>query len=158
MPHEAVADMKGGRLIADLWRKMHENKQSPKNLASELGVTYVYLMALARGEKSVPGIDRRVIEACARYLEVPVSQVYLLADIIRPEDFFIEHSLDQKLAATYRTMRESPIWRGYTPSEATWNGLPLEVRLLVAAMFDRLRQKEILEGDMLAHQVRSHAG
>jgi hypothetical protein len=56
----------GAALIASLWERMGERGHTTKELAESLGITYVYLMALARGEKPIPQVGREVSEARRR--------------------------------------------------------------------------------------------
>lgn len=127
----------GAALIAALWSKMGQNNETPTELASHLGITYTYLMALARGGRPIPQVTRPVLVKAASYLNIPVAQAYLLADALLPEDFVFLPTLDEKIRRIYDAMINDPLWMGYALSPKQWAGLDLSAKLLICLLYER---------------------
>lgn len=127
----------GAALIAALWERMGEQAHTPKELAESLGITYVYLMALARGEKPIQQVSREVLKRAADYLNVPVAQAYLLAGALTPEDFVLMPSLDERIARVREAMAHDAMWCGLALSDEVWRKTPQEARLLICMLYEQ---------------------
>ncbi len=127
----------GGRLINALWATMNERHDTPAQLAEVLGVTYVYLMMLARGDKPVPALKHDVLVRAAEYLGIPTVQAFLWAGIIQPSDFVRAGSLPEKIKAVRRAMLTDPIWSGYAGTEEDWDATPIHVQLFACLLYER---------------------
>jgi transcriptional regulator with XRE-family HTH domain len=133
----ALESPTGAALIATLWERMGERAHTPKELAEALGITYVYLMALARGEKPIQQVSREVLKRAADYLNVPVAQAYLLAGALTPEDFVLMPSLDERIERVRDAMRHDAMWCGLALSDEVWRKTPQEARLLICMLYEQ---------------------
>ena len=79
-PAEAQATPPGAALIARLWEEMAKRGHTTHELAEALGITYVYLMKLASGEKPIFQLGRETLLRAAEYLAIPAAQAGLDAD------------------------------------------------------------------------------
>lgn len=140
-PHNKEPDSKktvpGAALIAALWLAMNQRGETPAELAAQLNITYVYLMALARGERPVPRVSREVLVAAAAYLKVPTAQAYLLAESLLPVDFVYLPSIEEKIRRVYDAMLSDPLWMGYALKHDEWESLSLNAKLLVCLLYEK---------------------
>ncbi len=127
-----------------LMTRMAENGHTTKDLAVELGITYPYLMALARQERKFCDAGRAVLAKSAKYLEVPVAQAYVLSGAMDPKDFFFEDKLPSEVASLYRSLASHKMWSGFCPSEKEWAAMPEKARLLVCLLFQEATQQTFL--------------
>lgn len=127
----------GAGLIAALWERMTQVGHSTKDLAQELGITYVYLMALARGEKPIPQVSRDVLKRAADYLGVPVAQTYLLSGALSPEDFVYLPTLDERIEKIREVMSHDAMWCGLALTDEIWAKTPRESRLLICMLYEQ---------------------
>lgn len=108
----------------------------PYDLASHLGIGYAYLTQLLRGLKPVNRISRKTLIAAAKYLDVPVAQVYLWAGAIQPEDFIHESKFEMSGGDIYTSMRRHPQFGGFMPNEKEWAALPKTAKLIITLLFE----------------------
>lgn len=127
----------GAALMAALWNKMNHRGETPAELASHLGITYAYLMALARGERPIPQVSRAVLVAAAAYLRVPTAQAYLLSEALLTEDFVYVPTVEEKIKRIYEAMLNDPLWMGYALKGDTWENLTLDAKLLVCLLYEK---------------------
>jgi transcriptional regulator with XRE-family HTH domain len=121
-----------------IWAKMGRNGERPTDVAKFLDITYPYLMALARNERSISGLPKEKLRKIAEYLDVPVGQVFLLAKILQPTDFDVDKD-GKLLEGTRVAMLGDPFWRGFAPTEKEWKRLPKHVQAFIAMLYEAWR-------------------
>jgi transcriptional regulator with XRE-family HTH domain len=139
----------GAALIASLWERMSERGHTTKELAEFLGITYVYLMALARGEKPIPQVGREVFKRAADYLGTPVAQAYLLAGALNPEDFVLSSTMDERIARIRKAMMHDAMWCGLALTDEVWQQTPQEARLLICMLYEQTAKTTWLDWTMV---------
>jgi len=139
----------GTALIATLWERMSERGHTSKELAKHLGITYVYLMALARGEKPIPQVGREVLKRAADYLGTPVAQAYLLAGALNPEDFVLSPTMDERIARIRDAMTHDAMWCGLALTDEVWQQTPREARLLICMLYEQSAKTTWLDWTMV---------
>ncbi len=139
----------GAALIASLWEEISKRGDTPKALAEHLGITYVYLMALARGEKPIPQVGREVLKRAADYLGTPVAQAYLLAGALNPEDFVLNPSMDERMARIKDAMTHDAMWCGLALTQEVWEQTPREARLLICMLYEQSAKTTWLDWTMV---------
>ena len=132
----------GSTLIAELWGEMKNREETPHDLAKHLGITYAYLMALARGERPVNNVSRPILVAAAKYLRIPVAQTFLMSDALSEEDFCYEPEIDERLEHVRDRMLVDPVWCGYAPSRHDWTHLNTKIKMLVSLLYERVGQTQ----------------
>lgn len=140
---------KTNRLISYLASTAEERSDKPVALAKALGIGYVYLSLLYRGERPPENLSRKVLVAAAKYLKVPVAQAYLWAGALQPSDFIYEGESTPKGARlgedVHAVMSRHPQWGGFMPSERQWAATPQETRLALTLLFERATGIELVD-------------
>lgn len=146
--HDALDSTKKvhSALMSKVWEKAAANGESLAELAVILDMSYPYLMALARGERPTDKMDRVYLVSVAKYLNLPVGQVYLLAGALSPEDFIFEPTKDEKMQHVLSAMRTDPLWTAYVPNEKVWQNADPSLKLLVCLMYERAAKTSFLDG------------
>ena len=127
-----------------LWQKMTVADETPRELASHLKISYVYLMALARGVRPIEKADRAVYVTAAKYLQLPVAQIYLLAGALSAEDFVLKEQLTSKINNTIEQMRIDPKWCGYVPPKAAFSKTPESVKTLLCLVYEDASKQSVM--------------
>lgn len=140
----------GSALLSAALKRGEELEMKPEDVAKEFGLAYSTLRSLANGNRKIPGLDRRIIERIARFIGIPVAQAFVMAEILKVEDFFDVSTLDQKLDAVYDAMTEDPVWRGNAPKREVWNESDQSMRLLVALLYERTVRTHLLDKAVVA--------
>lgn len=137
---EIEGGVPGAALINQLWTTMKSRDETPADLAHQMGITYAYLMALARGERPIDHASRPVLTAAAAYLKLPVAQAYLLADALLPEDFAYTPDIEEKFERIHELMLRDPVWCGYAHAPKEWKRLDAKTKLLIGLLYERAGQ------------------
>lgn len=138
----AKTESQDNQLIAHLWNKMSQLQETPRDLASNLKISYVYFMALSRGEREVERADRKVFVEAARYLDIPVAQAFLLGGALIPSDFMVESSIEKRIEHNLDMMRNDPAWCGFVPSAKDLKNTPEKSKILIGLLYERMSQAE----------------
>lgn len=133
-------------LMLKLWEKAAANNESPAELAASLDISYPYLLALARGERPTSGMTRVHLVSVAKYLSLPVGQVYLLAGALSPEDFIFEPTQDEKMQYALEAMRNDPLWTAHTPNKKVWQHADPSLKLLICLLYERAARTSFFDG------------
>ena len=133
-------------LMSKLWEQAAANNESLPELAEKLDISYPYLMALARGERPTEKIDRVHLVSAAKYLNLSVGQVYLLAGALTPEDFIFEPTKDEKMQQVLLAMRNDPLWTAYVPNKNVWQHADPSVKLLICLLYERAARTSFFDG------------
>jgi hypothetical protein len=140
LKEKVATDTRESSLIAMLWNKMTLSEETPRELAEHLQISYVYLMALARGERPLDKADRKVFVMAASYLGIPVAQAYLLGGALQPSDFLVESTTSAKISQIFDRLKSDPEWGGFAPSSNVFGKLPKDVKILVCLLYERAAQ------------------
>ena len=148
-PAEAQASPPGAALIARLWEEMAKRGHTTHELAEALGITYVYLMKLASGEKPIFQLGRDTLLRAAEYLAIPAAQAYLLAGALSPEDFVLTPTLEERMARVREAMVHDAMWCGLALSDALWAKTPQEARLLICLLYEQAAKTTWLDWTLI---------
>lgn len=118
---------------------------SQKESAKELGFSEPYYALLLSGQRWFGSVSEDKLKRIASFLDVPLVSVYLLGEILHPEDFFRTSSLEDRLELVFRHLSQDPYLAGVAPNRKDWDRTPLPIRLLCATLYERLSDKELLE-------------
>ena len=135
-----------GALMSKLWEQAAANKESLTELAERLDISYPYLLALARGERPTDKMDRAQLVNAAKYLNLSVGQVYLLAGALHPEDFIFEPTRDEKMQYALAAMSKDPLWTAYAPNEKVWKHADQSLKLLICLLYERAAKTTFFDG------------
>jgi transcriptional regulator with XRE-family HTH domain len=153
----APATPPGAALISRLWDEMVKRGQTTHQLADSLGITYVYLMKLASGEKPIFQIGRETLVRAAEYMTIPVAQAYLLAGALSIEDFVLTPTLDERLAQVREAMVHDAMWCGLALSDDVWQQTPQEARLLICMLYEQAAKTTWLDLTLIPKATQAKA-
>ena len=131
-------------LVRALWSCMDRRGHSIHDLADALGVTYGYLLSIARGERPMHSVSRDILTKAAEYLQIPLAQVYVWAGVLAAEDFYNSRSLAFELDALYEDLKNNTGLNFFVPTKEEWDNLPARPKLTIAIMYESLRGKFFL--------------
>lgn len=131
-------------LVRALWSCMDRRGHSIHDLADALGVTYGYLLSIARGERPMNSVSRDILARAAEYLQIPLAQAYVWAGVLAPEDFYNSRSLAFELDALYEDLKNNTGLNFFLPTKEEWDNLPARPKLTIAIMYENLRGKFFL--------------
>lgn len=136
------------QFIVKLSEKMDENGHNIEDLAEAVGVPYSYVIAIKNGMRRIAKAEEATVEKFAKYLNVPVIQVYIWGGFFKPADFINQRSLPDALKSAYARMINDPITMGIVPNEADWNNKKLwseDAKVAVVRFYEIIAQKLFLE-------------
>lgn len=127
-------------LMLLLFSKASANGETTRQLASHLQISYVYLMALARGKSPVSSVDRKIFVSAAKFLGIPVAQAMLHGGALQPTDFLVEAAASDKISRVFSRMKTDPEWGGFTPGLRVLEKSPKDVKTLLCLLYERAAQ------------------
>lgn len=151
---EGKKSFQGLPLIEAIRARARDNGDQMQEVAGKFEVSYVYLTSLLSGAREISGLADDKKRKVAEYLGVPVAQIYILAEILKPEDFVIPQSLDERTYLSFKKLGADPVWSCTVPSTKDWNATPSGVRLLVALMYERLSETVLLDKAKALHFIK----
>lgn len=132
-------------LMSYLAAEANARNETPNDLAHSLGIGYVYLTQLLNGKKDTAKLGRDILVSAARYLDVPVAEVYLWAGALKPTDFVHEGKFAQISGDAFDVMSRHPFWGGFMPSREEWDHMSQRTRLFVVLAFEQATNETLLE-------------
>jgi transcriptional regulator with XRE-family HTH domain len=135
MNEEENKPIPGKRLIDFLKMRADRNDEVMTDIAEHLGVSLSYLSSIFRGVRPISGLSRDALVKAAKYLDLPIAQVYLLADILKLSDFDVEQNVNSFCERAHDALSHDPKWAGYAPSAQNWSELSLDVRMLIGLLY-----------------------
>ena len=138
--------IKGLALLNAMREKAVEKNQRFTQACKEMGISQTYLSDLfsVESERTIENLDVRSLRQIAKYLEVPLGQIYILADILTIEDFIVHRTIDEDLATVYQLMKKDRLWADILPPQADFLTLDTRFKLLIALLYERDVGKTLL--------------
>lgn len=124
------------QLMSYLAAEAQNRQETPVQLAQRLGIGYVYLTQLLRGEKDTAKLGRDHLVAAAAYLDVPVAEVYLWAGALQSSDFVHEGKFRALSGDIFDVMSRHPHWGGFMPTRSEWDDLSDRAKVFVTLAFE----------------------
>lgn len=134
---ETVA-VKTSPLMGFLAGEAHNRGEGASELAAHLGIGYVYLTQLLRGVRPVDKLGRQAFINAAKYLNVPVAQIYLWAGALEPTDFINDFEFEVLAGDAHDIMSRHTEWGGFTPHRAEWDLMPESAKVMIMLLFERV--------------------
>ncbi len=135
----------GLALSEEVRKKAEEQGISSVDFAGMIGLSPSYTNSLMGGSRPWDGTDRATKLKIAKFLGVPLINVLMLAGIVEPSDFMCDDSIDALLDSAYIAIKSDKTWGGLCPSKEEWASLPSATRILIAILYERATEKEILK-------------
>lgn len=80
----------------------------------------------------------------AEWLGVSTVDVYILAEILEPNDFLIEQDLGDRMRLTIQKISEDPTVSQFAPSKDEWDILSDRTKFFICMIYERMYETEIL--------------
>lgn len=154
--HGANGSFVGAPLINRLWTRMTELGETPPLLAKKLGISYSYLMLLAKGERDISGLRVDQLREIANYLRIPVASAATLGGFFQPRDFFLEATLEERVEMAYDQLKLDPLVGSFAVPNEVWCSLPQEIKFLVAVLYENGGSKKLLDHATLYRIEHKH--
>ncbi len=126
----------GIRMVNMLKKRADRNNEVMSDVATHLGISLPYLSAIFRGVRPISGMSREAYVNAAHYLNLPVAQIYLLADVMKLSDFYAEQDAAGVCERIHDAMSLDPKWAGYIPATSTWTSMPMSVKILIGLLYE----------------------
>jgi hypothetical protein len=135
--------IRGIKLFELFEQTLDERKDNRGDILEKIGFTEAYYGVYRRGDRWIGTVSHEKLEEFAKYLKVPLANVYLLAEILKPSDFVDRDSLPKKFAQLYDILQGDDSIRPFLPSNDVWAKTPVDSKLLIYFMFKQITGKEI---------------
>jgi hypothetical protein len=135
----------GAALVNAINTKGIERGLTLKNMSELIGLSYVYFVSLTNGKRMFSGLARPRLQAIANFLEVPLVRVYILAEILCVGDFIYQVTLEDQLNLSITKMRADKIWGVTAPSPVVWDATPMDAKLQMIFLYERMSGQVLLE-------------
>lgn len=137
--------LRGGALIDQINDHADRNGLTQRAIAGTLGISESHYSQLLNRERDFASLPEEKLRLIAELLDVPYVSVLMLAEIVRPEDFFRSSTIEDHVAFAFRTMRRDSRFVVAMPKVSDWNAAPLSVRLLCAILYQDVSGQDLLE-------------
>lgn len=131
----------GQRLIDQVRKALIDRALPERHVVDLLGVSQSYWHSLTNGHRSIQALSKGKLQRLADFLDLPLIQVCVLADQFVAEDFVRARGLDDELRRIADELRADARWLAIAPTPEQWAALPLQVRILVSALYEECRGK-----------------
>ncbi len=131
----------GQRVIDRVRTTLIDQALPERHIVDLLGVSQSYWHSLTNGHRSIQALSKEKMQRLADFLDLPLIQVCVLADQFVAEDFVRARGLDDELRRIADELRADARWLAMAPTPKQWAALPLQVRILVSALYEECRGK-----------------
>jgi hypothetical protein len=144
-----VNDRIGGSLVAAVEAEADRRSLSVRDLGPAFGLSHVYWRAVVCGQRSASRLGRPALKKIAGFLNTSLVHVLRLAEVISPLDF-ISPSVSRQLEGSYPVLAGQSWMGGVLPSEKSWEETPLDVKMVVLRMCERLSGGALIDGSSVS--------
>lgn len=141
----------GAALVMAIEVEARRRGVDPRDLASRFELKQQTWDSVLDGKRPIQGLHFQQLEAIADFLEKPFVHVLALAELLKPEHFVVERTVDDMLNLVYLKFRGDPFWSSVCMSESDWEAAPLSVRLAFALLYNRESEGQLLEQAQIPH-------
>lgn len=141
-------------LMSYLVAEAQKRNDSLKELAAHLGIGYPYLAKLCKGDSDTAKIGRPVLVAAAKYLDVPIAEVYLWAGVLQPTDFVHEGEFKAISGDPFDVISRHPQWGGFMPARKEWDAMSPRARQMVVLAFERASGANLMGKTMVPEMFK----
>lgn len=143
--------MPGLKLMAALDRAALERGIHSNELSEMLGMRSADLSRLRHGRIDVVKLPRERLQAIADWLGIPMLAAMLLAEQVKPEDFYPtkfgeKDSLDLKIARARNYILADPEWSGMIPRGMLESETPLDWQLYTIWCYEQATGLVLIKG------------
>jgi transcriptional regulator with XRE-family HTH domain len=147
------------RFLQALEAEMKRQNLSLDDLAKKLKVPYSYIVSIKNGHRAIDAASRDKIERFAAFLNVPVVQIYIWGEVLKPEDFVFSYNIEDTLDSAYEKMINDPIMANILPKKADWENKRIfsqDAKIMCARIYELLSQELLLEHALVDVDVKNY--
>ena len=134
-----------GQKLINLIRKTLIDRELPERYVADLmGVTTIYWNSITNGNRRISSLPKEKMQRLAEFLEVPLIQIYVLADHFEAADFVVYKSLPGDLDRMIDFMRTDPKYLALAPSKKEWDAMDNRTKVLVATLYEQINHRSFL--------------
>lgn len=133
------------QLIDVIEAKAREREMDFSEFTELLGFTESYYRTFRNGNRWIGTVGHDKLEKIAKFVEMPLASVYMLAGILKPSDFVHRSDLSEKIREGFHRLRRNPVMGPFAPSAEDWERTPESVQFMMILMYERLTAEELLE-------------
>lgn len=135
----------GARLINLIRKTLLDRDLSERYVADLMGITSIYWNSMTNGNRRISSLPKEKLQRLADFLEIPLIQVYVLADHFTAADFVVYKHLPSDLERMIEFMRTDPKWLALAPSKKEWDEMPDRTKVLVATLYEHVGHRSFLQ-------------
>jgi transcriptional regulator with XRE-family HTH domain len=133
------------QLIERLQVRMAAEGLTQAAFADQLDLKPAFITAIFNGFRWAPKSDRRSLEAFARYLQVPLIQIFIWSGFFGPQDLIVSSELPTQLDTVYKFISNDPLIRHVVPTPQEWEGCPQIIKLRFILLCEIVTSKALLD-------------
>lgn len=150
-------NVRGLALSEEIRKQMSATGTGPVEVSAIFGLSPSYTNSLLSANRPWDGTDRETKKKIAKFLGVPLISVLMLGGILEPEDFVYDDSIEDSLNNAYGALKSHPTWGSFCKTKAEWNALPLDTRILIALLYEKTMEVEIIKKARMIRVVEAGA-
>lgn len=136
-----------GAALAKLVRDEQEKRGlNLAEMAETLGMSKPYLTALLSGDRPLNKLSENYLHAIALFLKLPKAQVYNLAEILLPEDYVHQETIEANLEEILQRIRKDPSWMQMAPPDEEWVNMTMKTKLLISYLYETVSHAKVIKG------------
>lgn len=122
--------------------KNAEKGATLKDTAKALGISYIHMSSLMRGERSFVGLDAETQNSLAKYLGIKKGQLLVLAGMLTKDDL-LTTSFDDKTEQTFQKIKSDPRWNTLGLGQQDIASASMRLKLFIALMYENLESEKL---------------
>ena len=136
---------KGLALVQALQQQIKNHGLLDKEAAKIIGISATHLSDILTANRYCGTLGDNHLRKIAGFLEIAPISVFMLAERLTPEDFFLASTVEERVGHIFKFMQKDPSIAGSTPTPKDWKKAPLSVQLLTAILYEKMVQKDLLD-------------
>lgn len=139
-------DIPGYKLIWMINQAAAAEGLNQQDLSKILGMATSSVSYILTARKDIRKLDKSVFNKIAKWLDLPVLSVLMLAEQITPEDFYSDKtSMDEAINRATKLILSDPDWGAYAPRELL-NSDSKDLKIFLIWCYEKATNTKLLPG------------
>lgn len=134
----------GYKLIWLIRQKCKRESITQYDLAEIIGVSASHISNIFTARKDMRTFDRDTFKKIAAWLELPVLSVMMLAELVTPEDFYLEDAKSASIQRAINLILNDPEWGAFAPKEILT--ADLSIQLYIIWCYEQATKTKLISG------------
>lgn len=150
--------IKGYLLLEAVVRRCKEEDLDLKSvITEELAISYQYWKMIQRGDRPVSAFSKDILQRFARFLNIPLINVLVIAEIFSVADWLPPSSGHSLLNEAFASLRQEPL--GSPPlDEKVWNNSSASAKVTLVYLYQALSGKTFIPRISSGTSSQGHEG